>query len=130
MVNQGKGCALLCPPAGSSRGRSVTFCRVAIYPAQGGLLIRNGGKTRDRTKKCLVVAVLVGLAALLMAACTPNEPSVEIVGPAQAKVNSTILLEAKATGATPLYGTISFSWDSRAGTSGAWQDIYVSRFLE
>ena len=70
-----------------------------------------------------VKVAIVGLAALFMAACAASEPSVEIVGPAEAKVNSSILLEAQATGATPLYGLIGFTWSSRAGTSGAWNQI-------
>ena len=85
--------------------------------------MRNAGKPQGRAKKCLVVAVVVGLAALLLAACTANEPSVEIVGPVEATVNSSILLEAQATGATPLFGFIGFTWSSRAGTSGEWNQI-------
>ena len=73
--------------------------------------------------KRLVTVAIIGLATLLLAACTANEPSVEIVGPAQAKVNSSILLEAQATGATPLFGFIGFTWSSRAGTSGEWNQI-------
>ena len=73
--------------------------------------------------KHLVTVVVVGLATLLLTACAENPPSVEIVGPAEAKVDSSVLLEARATGATPLFGSISFTWSSRAGTSGEWEEI-------
>ena len=85
--------------------------------------MRDAGTTQARGKKCLAIGVIVGLASLFMAACATSEPSVEIVGPAEAKVNSSILLEAQATGATPLFGFIGFKWDTRTGTSGAWKQI-------
>ena len=73
--------------------------------------------------KRLVVIVIVGLAVLLMAACAENEPSVEIVGPAQAKVETDIYLEAKATGATPAFGQVLFNWERRSGATGSWEDV-------
>ena len=62
----------------------------------------------------------VGVAILLMAACAENPPTVEVFGPSTAKVNKDVYLESKATGATPLFGTVGFRWQRRTGNTGDW----------
>ena len=66
-----------------------------------------------------LIAIIVVL-TLLTTACEENPPSVEIVGPIEAKVGEDVYLEARATGATPVFGFISFDWEKRVGKTGAW----------